>query len=107
MLLIFCELLLWFIGHWKDKMKKKVRLPITLKLWKDGKLIHKSVCTKKTQTLARARSIKWEKAYIKVSYCEGLWNDSDHYLLESLETALNAYFEDSLISYAFGGSNEL
>jgi len=87
--------------------KEKIRLPITLKLWKNKKLVNHSVCTKKTQILIRARSIKWDKAYLKVSYCEGLWNDSDHYTLEGLEKALKAYFEDNLIGYAFGGQDGL
>lgn len=87
--------------------KRKPRLPITIKLWKNDTLINQSVCLKKTQILARTKGNKWDKAYIKVTYCEGYFNDSDHYSQESLENALNAYLETKTIDHALGGRNGL
>jgi hypothetical protein len=87
--------------------KKKIRLPITIKLWHKGKLIHRSTCTKKTQILIRTRREKWDKAYIKVTYKKDYWNDCDSFNQCGLEKALNAYLEEKMVQHALGGPDEL
>lgn len=62
---------------------------------------------KKTQILARTKANKWDKAYIRVTYLEGYWNDSDHFSQASLEDALNVYLEIKMINHAIGGKNGL
>lgn len=88
-------------------MKMKQRLPMTLKLWRNGRLVNQSVCMKKTQILARIKGNKWDKAYIRVTYSSGYWNDSKHNTQASLENALSTYLEMKMINHAIGGQNGL
>lgn len=84
----------------KKRDKRKLRIPITLKLWKKEKLIESIVCQSKRKILARMECKKWDKAYIKVSYGGGFYNNSDHFTKESLIKALNSYLEESLLEHA-------
>ena len=78
-------------------MRTKIRLKIRLKLYKDGQLVLDTTRRKKSQTLLQLDRVFHDKAYIRVDYPCGGWNDSYHSSDESLKATLSAFTEKSLI----------
>lgn len=78
---------------------RKLRIPITLKLYKNGKVIFQSTFQKKSQVIVSAEAVSWDKAYIKVTYDKIGHNDSDHKNIGSLKVALSAYTEKSQLDF--------
>lgn len=79
---------------------RKFRLKYFVKCWdKDGGVVVDCFKQIKSKVVDLLCSVKWHKAYIKVQYEKDLWNDSDHYSIESAKDALDKYTEKQLLDF--------
>ncbi len=85
---------------------RKLRLGLTLKLWKRDGGVSSYRFQKKSRLLATAEAILWQKAYLKVYYgkaitnkgkLEDVVNEGDYETLDELKQALSAFTEKSLL----------
>jgi len=87
----------------KNKIKRinnrKIRLPISIKFFKNGQMVFSSTFTKKTSVARRTQAIPWDKAYIKVIYSNNSYNDGIYYNLYNLKNVLAAFTEKDLLDY--------
>ncbi len=81
------------------KKYRKLRIPMTLKLYRNGEEVFSSVLLKKSQVFSRAEANLWDKAYLKVSYGHVGFNDGYHKDIASLKKALSSYTEKSLLDF--------
>lgn len=90
----------------KRLSSRKLRLGLTLKLWKNDGTASSYRFQKKSRLLAIAEAASWQKSYLKAFYGKGMtntgkhediYNDGDYETLEELKQALSAFTEKSLL----------
>jgi len=78
---------------------RKIRIPIHIKLFKNGELIHSSTFTKKSKALRCIQVRSWDKAYLKVTYDRKFYNDGIYEKNKDFKEALAAFTEKSLLDF--------
>lgn len=90
----------------KRLSSRKLRLGLSLKLWKNDGVVSSYRFQKKSRLLAVAKATSWQKSYLKVFYGKGItntgklediYNDGEYEELEELKLALSAFTEKSLL----------
>jgi len=80
----------------------KIRLWIQLKAWQKDKLVVDTVLSVKSRVIATLQGKRWQKAYIKVNYGRGIYNDGEYTTLRELKKALSAFVEKPTRGYLMG-----
>lgn len=90
-------------GHSTSKTattsKYKVRLPIRVKLWKNGELVASTSIRMKTSFFRFLQGNSWDRAYLKVTYPLGVdyYNDAEFDSLARAKRLLLAFTEWDLV----------
>ena len=80
-------------------LKTKIRLRIHLKLWKGQKMLYNRSHSIKDRIRRAVQVCMWDKAYVKVNYGKGVFNDGYYYNMPDFNKALSAFTEKLLIEY--------
>ena len=78
---------------------RKIRLPITIKLFDNRGLIQSTRAYKKSKILNIAQVVSWQKAYLKVAYGDGFYNECICRNLSELKNYLRIFTECSLLKF--------
>ncbi len=81
----------------KETIKKRIRLAIRLKLFKNDKLILDTTKYIKSRILRLVQVNLWSKAYLKVSYGNGYYNDGIYKNSKDIKQVLSQFTEKSLV----------
>lgn len=81
---------------------RKFRLPMTIKLFSNGKMVYAATFHKKTKILRSIQVHLWDKAYIKFSYGDGFYNDGIYENLNDLMQAFSVFTEKVLLDFTKG-----
>jgi len=76
-----------------------LRLPIQIKLFKNGKEYLATTVHRKSQVYLRTEPKLWHKAYLRVTYGKGLTNSGWYTTLTDFKKALSAFTEKGLLDY--------
>lgn len=87
--------------------KKKIRFPLSIKLYKDGGLVCKALFRKKTKLLQLIQVKKFDKGYLKVCYGNGLYNDCYFNDTPDLFNSFNLFMEKGIVDYVKGNNEQI
>ena len=85
------------------RVGRVLRIPIRVKLKKDGRVVSDSTFYKRSAVRAVAERVPHDTGYIKVTYAKGFINDGEYQNDRDLFHALAAFTEKSLTD-EFGGA---
>lgn len=88
----------------KIKMKKHYRVKIFVRLIDNGITTLRTSSYKKRRILLRVQVHKWQSAYLKVSYGDGIYNDGNYKNFAEFKYALDVFTARELMD-EFGGKN--
>jgi len=78
---------------------RTLRIPIRLKLYKKGKMTLSTTVHQKSRIMSRVVPKSWEKAYLKVSYGGGHYNDGVYTKMKDFKQAFHAFTDKRLLDY--------
>ena len=86
----------------KKKKSRKIRLPITISLYKDDVLIRRATFRKKTSVFRFIQVNSFDEGYLKIHYGNGLYNDCYFGDYGDLKNSLDLFTEKGIIDYIEG-----
>ena len=78
-------------------MGRKVYLKIRLKLWENGRMVLDTTRRKKSQILLQLERVPHDRAYLRVDYSCGEFNDAEYFYDEAVKKALADFTSQTLL----------